>query len=102
MKEKGVVHILLAGLLLIFFIVAVITAIVVGLNKFTEEQGGPSLFNKDAKIVGIIDRFKEKKEQIINREGAPPNLNPGSAPQEQKKREDSIEDLRERIRESEE
>ncbi len=63
MNEKGIAHIIMVALLLVF-VVAILVSAVVGLNQMQEQQFSQSLFNKDAKIHPILQNIKEQKKEL--------------------------------------
>ncbi len=104
MNERGFIHILLIGAVVIFFIIAIITAIVIGLDRVNQQQGGKSFFNKNAKIVTIMDNLEQKKEDILNNQPAAPHGSAGRPAAEENKgqrlgkHDEELDELRQRIR----
>ncbi len=67
MNARGVIHILLVGLVIIGLVIGLIVAIIAGLDRMHQERASESLFSEDAKITPILEDLREKKEELVSR-----------------------------------
>ncbi len=66
MNNRGVIHILLAGLVIIGLVIGLIVAIIAGLDRMHQEHASESLFSEDAKITPILEDLREKRDNLIS------------------------------------
>lgn len=66
-EENGAIHILIAGLVVIGLVIALIVAVLSGLDRATQEDSAQSLFSEDAKITPILEDLRERKNELLDR-----------------------------------
>ncbi len=66
MNSKGVIHILLAGIVVIGLIVALIVALVVGVDQARRDAGAPSSLNPSGKLAPLLESLKRQKDDLVS------------------------------------